>query len=1002
MLFSKPVLALLGLPLLVAAFGVPGAYERFYFYYAYRLSFLTEYHKGKGLTIANGCPLGKDNTPGDFETFLNHINKDKMDTLKPKIEGLPAVDETTAKALKDAKATGEVILKQTYTKEYSEDYSDLLKKVGNFVRNKVEHPTSVDPEKIEPILAGIRKSVDAVLESRRREAFEKFQPFNMEKSVEPVYSQKKNIDFDGTAKKYGGDAETLQQDWEIFRKKTLKPLPQKDQKAKIAEFKPFGKDVPGGFQPEIKIFQDVDWAATAKKFTADKLEQEWKAFDTKKSKGAFAPFGKPIDEKFAPVQLQDKKIDWAATAKKYEANHGVTPENLQSAWDKHYDGGHKGNIDALGATLDVLCQHAAGPSSSGLHKRNDPCSKVSEMILDVDGETKPVKDETIPLAGEPVKDETTPLADETKPPKGENKPAGESKPHGENKPPGDIKLPGEMKPPTITKEMVAAAEKNSERLFSKLASERGLTEVVNKWSMTLADVRTKLKYERLSPMSAKFSPPKPVSGGQPTVGGVAGVVGGALWVSGMVDAFVNDATKLDRAAAVTAILPVVGCGLKVAADAEKGEFDQMDALMCVYGDALLLSPAWPVGVAIQIVRALRSLYIHPPSRPTFEQLKTAREKAWQKYLDGNLYRYIYSHPNLYGNNNNSFSAKLNSTLAAGALALLSDGTQTMGAALVLVENALGASNSTVDSAESESKSNATRIIDEEFEDAMAKQIVRAQRQVLFNVTESLLKDNEGSLIRAGRNFTQDIVNTLMSKESIQKHTWPIINPRPPGSRIDNEDSVRADFLKIVQRLENTPAMLPNKFDIAYVVGQSKAMKALDPKALVLTDFVNVTAPGLSDFKINEIVLRYTIQVGRLLRGNITEARLPTSFPNGDSNSARELSILTALKIGRVQDESKVAFLDDQYRGYWALLFDGENKKLIHDVTHPYPPPAVENLEGLGYLTAITGLQKAIVESLLQMKEKRRQEQSDWLNKALKDLGKVLEAFGKLGSQKNAQ
>ncbi|KAF4580838.1 putative enterotoxin [Ophiocordyceps camponoti-floridani] len=111
--------------------------------------------------------------------------------------------------------------------------------------------------------------------------------------------------------------------------------------------------------------------------------------------------------------------------------------------------------------------------------------------------------------------------------------------------------------------------------------------------------------------------------------GVLAVAGLGLYVKSVVDEFSQDTSALDRAAVVTSILPFVGCGLQAVAAQKHGILNIWDTALCVVGDALLLSPAWPVWFLVQ---GLRYLIGAVTSVLSPRQVRVRRDEAWQAYL----------------------------------------------------------------------------------------------------------------------------------------------------------------------------------------------------------------------------------------------------------------------------------------------------------------------------------------------------------------------------------
>lgn len=117
-----------------------------------------------------------------------------------------------------------------------------------------------------------------------------------------------------------------------------------------------------------------------------------------------------------------------------------------------------------------------------------------------------------------------------------------------------------------------------------------------------------------------------------------------LYVKDVVDVFFRDANTLDRVAVVTSIIPFVGCGAEVVANVNKGHTDLADATLCLVGDALLLTPAWPLGVVVHFSRffvdVVRGLL---QSVEVWErnELMQRRNQGWLAYVE-EVSRYLES------------------------------------------------------------------------------------------------------------------------------------------------------------------------------------------------------------------------------------------------------------------------------------------------------------------------------------------------------------------------
>ncbi|MGW6412971.1 hypothetical protein ACWF95_38400 [Streptomyces vinaceus] len=110
------------------------------------------------------------------------------------------------------------------------------------------------------------------------------------------------------------------------------------------------------------------------------------------------------------------------------------------------------------------------------------------------------------------------------------------------------------------------------------------------------------------------------------------LVGIGLWAKGVDDAFsATDTTALDKAAALTAIVPFVGCGVRAGADADHGRFDLTDTATCLGTDTLMLTPLWPVAVGMQAADYFTAKW-QEAQIPSITTFQTVRDEAWAARL----------------------------------------------------------------------------------------------------------------------------------------------------------------------------------------------------------------------------------------------------------------------------------------------------------------------------------------------------------------------------------
>ncbi len=876
MIFFQPVLAVLGCAILAAGYSIPGSVERVYFYYAYKLDFLTP----GAQVIAPGCPgaKGKACTLDEFIRYISQ-NSEKLPKFSITTEEYPPV-AATAQKIADEGLTG-VIDVNKVVQDAKGNYATLLRKVGDRVLGKLESgpKDAAELANFEICKTNVFESMKAVYNERMRAAVESFKPF-------------------------AGEAEAF------------------------------------------------------------------KVVEIEKGRG--------------------KTVNWGETVK---ANPGKTKKEITTAWKEHIAGGHEENLRMLEESVrtakDLVCP--AGGSRRRAKRQAALCGEaiIQDPLPGPDDAATPPKGEDTPA---PPKGEEAPTPpkgeDATTPPKGKDAAAP---PKGE-----DVPAPpkGEKIPSSKLGKAAELAETISEKEFAEIAAKRGLSTLAKeKWSMSLSDVRTSLKYERLTPASPK------VSGGGfkgPSAGaGAAAIVGGAVWVYGVVDAFTHNVTALDRAAAVTAIIPFVGCAVQTAAEVEKGDVNGLDSAMCILGDGLLLTPAFPLGIAIHVVRAVMSFF-KPPPVPTLEDMQSARDKTWNRFLDDDIYTYIYSHPS-YNNvtdhprrsEEKTFGEKLESALAIEELAVQSQGAQTIGAASASAQEDLEATVSPEEKAEMEKGILTAK---EQILAAMDKEIVRRQRQLLMTLPKALKESHDISLQPTADQYNKDFIENVASEKMVNTYKKISFVDPDSGRQFDDADEVRAKLNGIATSLRQAPPALPGYFDLAYIVGQSRALVSLNNATLSPQDYMREKVANLSESSVQLHALHHTLQVARLLTKKTTEDKLSTFFPNDDAQGARELQTIVAMKYGRLHDDAKFKWADAKFNGATSFFLDEQMPGLTRYLTHPEVPPSLEKTESTLVVSLVIGLGQSIVESLTQHAEALGEREEVGVGQVIMDLAAKLQGM----------
>ncbi|WP_169813678.1 glycosyltransferase [Nocardia pseudobrasiliensis] len=208
----------------------------------------------------------------------------------------------------------------------------------------------------------------------------------------------------------------------------------------------------------------------------------------------------------------------------------------------------------------------------------------------------------------------------------------------ESRPPTEESAPKpepERVPSRVGQQLQAQREARIAEEFQRLAGQHGLRVVARNGSVVSPrDIHVRFEgYMKLSPQTkAKFTNNLRTAG--KAAGGAAAAAGVALWAKGMYDTFSSDdAASWDKAAAITAIVPFVGCAVRATADSDRSSTGQnaLELTKCLAMDALALSPLWPAVVVYAVVDFFVNQWKQAqiPSLADFEQ---ARKSAWEKYV----------------------------------------------------------------------------------------------------------------------------------------------------------------------------------------------------------------------------------------------------------------------------------------------------------------------------------------------------------------------------------
>ncbi|RDA84351.1 hypothetical protein CP532_2584 [Ophiocordyceps camponoti-leonardi (nom. inval.)] len=507
------------------------------------------------------------------------------------------------------------------------------------------------------------------------------------------------------------------------------------------------------------------------------------------------------------------------------------------------------------------------------------------------------------------------------------------------------------------KHLMALAQMYSQREFANMARKAGHAAVVERrWGKTLSEVRTKaLGYIGLSSKSSKSAAMRVQNTGLTAIGYV-------VWIEQMIVSFATETTRLDKAAAVTMIIPFVGCGVSTYAKTEKkGEFDAMvalDAGLCLLGDGLLLGGTTaPLGIVVHIVRYLIQLFEPPPSLPSLQDMMDMRDGPWDIFLHQHLTGFLSS---------KTWRDKLEGAIAIEALAIWSEAADVVGLIeasrqFVLNETVLDVQplqkrEEEEDEEEDEKPTTSHRrhadpeaaIV--EVRNKAAAEVIRRQRQNLLSLPGLLRDSFDASIKKTAEHYNREFIQELNSREVITR--YPSDAPIAAWTRGDAlYEPARQYFEATAQYLWAKPPQLPSLFTLAYFVGVSAGVDDPPPARVVHGDM-----PGFAKYAAAEeeewtsavdaavidpvryyrektgggdegwdVLVRHTLAVARLLEGKIRESDLPRDAPPG-LKDVREFHILLAMHIGSTFANWKEARGSDV--GYIHEDFESDEAGLI--------------------------------------------------------------------------
>lgn len=497
-----------------------------------------------------------------------------------------------------------------------------------------------------------------------------------------------------------------------------------------------------------------------------------------------------------------------------------------------------------------------------------------------------------------------------------------------------------------TPEELAIAEragKVSSQEFDKLTTEK-LGRLPKAWIEngvnSVKDVRTKmLGYKPLEPSSPKLRP-----GGGVSVKGLitkgAGAAGAALWASSVSQAFLTNTTALDRAAAITSIIPIIGCAVNTAAAVQHNKDTGLvvaDTVLCGIADVLLLTPLAPIGFILHLFRAILDLFQFPPSLPTLVELQQMRNKEWDTVLV-RVFQYIMSRPGV--NEAGPFALTLESALKIDAISVLSEAADMIGVLNASSSADLNGikSDPELDLAKLESGS---REASERIRSDIDKVIARRHRQYLLGIPIMFANGSALSLKKMAKDFDGEFIAKINSDEFIQN--YPEVVDFFTKACVENCDTI-ARIKESVGYLQTRPPPLPSLLDVAFVLGQSMGLEGIYPDTLSPFSFFDLEVTEASKVEISSkyrhtVVIQHTIDVIRVIQGRFKEEQLLLHdyFPVADAELLKNFRLLIAMRLGKLyQDtytERNAPYLND------SLFYLEET---LRKISTPYIPPIAEH------------------------------------------------------------
>ncbi|PHH87804.1 putative enterotoxin [Cordyceps sp. RAO-2017] len=177
-------------------------------------------------------------------------------------------------------------------------------------------------------------------------------------------------------------------------------------------------------------------------------------------------------------------------------------------------------------------------------------------------------------------------------------------------------------------QLKSLADSTSSREFSRLIEEFGLRLPKNAAGRTLAATELHTKFKANRPALSTLKASKWGSN-------VALTVTTLPWfIQDLNKMYKSDMTDLQKAAVLTSIVPLIRCSVGAAAEAEQGQVDIANLVVCYVSDALLLTPLFPIGIIIKAVQHIAAVFIKYHKLTSLSSLQSTRDEGWQAQYKG--------------------------------------------------------------------------------------------------------------------------------------------------------------------------------------------------------------------------------------------------------------------------------------------------------------------------------------------------------------------------------